>query len=155
MMAFSTPPSGFAVVASAVHGNLGRGYVPSAQFSWPCADGASRGRDLPIGGDGYDLLGIAGAFYLAPYLLFEIILRGEPDWLRNPRSGLLAGGIVVLVLAAQQLGIFGLANEVTVLQLPAAIAGMAGAVFLLQRFPKNALLTRIGYYSYTISLLSG
>jgi peptidoglycan/LPS O-acetylase OafA/YrhL len=68
--------------------------------------------------------------------------------LRNPRSGLLAGGIVVLVLAAQQLGIFGLANEVTVLQLPAAIAGMAGVVFLLQRFPKNALLTRIGYYSY-------
>jgi peptidoglycan/LPS O-acetylase OafA/YrhL len=72
--------------------------------------------------------------------------------LRNPRSGLLAGGIVVLVLAAQQLGIFGLANEVTVLQLPAAIAGMAGVVFLLQRFPKNALLTRIGYYSYTIYL---
>ena len=40
----------------------------------------------------------------------------------------------------------------TVLQLPAAIAGMAGVVFLLQRFPKNALLTRIGYYSYTIYL---
>lgn len=96
--------------------------------------------------------GIAGAFYLAPYFLFEIILRGEPDWLRNPTSGLLAGGIVVLILAAQQLGIFGLANEVTVLQLPAAIAGMAGVVFLLQRFPKNALLTRIGYYSYTIYL---
>ena len=96
--------------------------------------------------------GIAGAFYLAPYFLFGIILRGEPDWLRNPTSGLLAGGIVVLILAAQQLGIFGLANEVTVLQLPAAIAGMAGVVFLLQRFPKNALLTRIGYYSYTIYL---
>jgi glucans biosynthesis protein C len=96
--------------------------------------------------------GIAGAFYLAPYFLFGIILRGQLEWLRNPTSGLLAGGIVVLVLAAQQLGIFGLANEVTVLQLPAAIAGMAGVVFLLQRFPKNALLARIGHYSYTIYL---
>jgi glucans biosynthesis protein C len=96
--------------------------------------------------------GIAGAFYLAPYFLFGIILRGQPDRLRNPTSGLLAGGIVALVLTAQQLGNFGLANEVTVLQLSPAIAGMAGVVFLLQRFPKNELLARIGHYSYTIYL---
>jgi glucan biosynthesis protein C len=96
--------------------------------------------------------GTAGAFYLAPYFLFGIILREQPRWLRDPQAGVLALGIVVVVLTSQQFGLFGLANEVSVLQLPAAIAGMAGVVFLLQRFPRNALLARIGHYSYTIYL---
>lgn len=96
--------------------------------------------------------GVAGAFYLAPYFLFGTLLRDRPEWLRDPQSGVMALGIIVIVLAAQQFGMFGLTNEVTLLQLPAAIAGMAGVVFLLQRFPKNALLARIGSYSYTVYL---
>ncbi|HEY4044843.1 MAG TPA: acyltransferase [Rhodopila sp.] len=96
--------------------------------------------------------GAAGALYLAPYFLFGIILRERPEWLRDPQSGWLAAGIIVVVLTSQQVGMFGFANAVTVLQLPAAIAGMAGVVFLLQRFPRNALFARIGYYSYTIYL---
>ena len=96
--------------------------------------------------------GTAGAFYLAPYFLFGIILRERPEWLRNPQSGLLAAGIIVVVLTSQQLGMLGLTTGVTVLQLPAAVAGMAGVVFLLQRFPRNALLARVGTYSYAIYL---
>lgn len=96
--------------------------------------------------------GLAGAFYLAPYFLFGIILRGQPEWLYDRRSGVLALGIIVIVLTSQQLGMLGLTTPVTLLQLPAAIAGMAGIVFLLQRFPRYELLSRIGYYSYTIYL---
>jgi glucans biosynthesis protein C len=96
--------------------------------------------------------GIAGAFYLTPYFLFGIILRERPEWLRDPQSGLLALGIILIVLTSQQLGLLGIAKDITVLQLPAAIAGMAGVVFLLQRFTKNALLAAIGHYSYTIYL---
>ncbi len=96
--------------------------------------------------------GLAGSFYLAPYFLFGIILRDRPEWLRDPRSGVLAFGIVATVLTSQQLGMFGIINPVTLLQLPAALAGMAGVVLLLQRFPKYAPLARIGRYSYTIYL---
>jgi peptidoglycan/LPS O-acetylase OafA/YrhL len=96
--------------------------------------------------------GIAGALYLAPYFLFGVILRQHPEWLRDPQVGMLALGIVVIVLTSQQLGLFGLTSGVTLLQLPAAIAGMAGVVFLLQRFPADPLLSRIGRYSYTIYL---
>jgi peptidoglycan/LPS O-acetylase OafA/YrhL len=96
--------------------------------------------------------GTAGAFYLAPYFFFGIILRERPEWLRDPRAGVLAFGIIVIVLTSQQFGMFGITNTVTLLQLPAAIAGMAGVVLLLQRFPRYALLSRVGHYSYTIYL---
>lgn len=96
--------------------------------------------------------GLTGAFYLAPYFLFGIILRERPQWLQDPRSGVLAAGIIIIVLTSQQLGLFGLAMEITSLQLPAAVAGMAGVVFLLQRFPNSVLLAGIGRYSYTIYL---
>lgn len=96
--------------------------------------------------------GIAGALYLAPYFLFGILLRDHPGCLRDPRSGTLALGVIATVLTSQQLGLFGLFNEVTLLQMPAAIAGMAGVVFLLQRFPSNTVLASIGQYSYTIYL---
>lgn len=97
-------------------------------------------------------LGLAGSLYLAPYFLFGIILREHPQWLRNPQSGILALGIMLIVLTSQQLGLFGLIDAVTLLQMPAALAGMACVVFLLQRFPNNAVLAHIGYYSYTIYL---
>jgi glucan biosynthesis protein C len=93
-----------------------------------------------------------GALYLAPYFLFGILLREQPAWLQDRRSGQLASGVVLIVLTAQQLGLFGLADGVTVLQLPAALAGMAGVVSLLQLTPRNALLAAIGGYSYTIYL---
>lgn len=93
-----------------------------------------------------------GAFYLAPYFLFGMILRENPAWLRDRSVGWLALGIVAVVLTCQQLGLAGLMAPLTVLQLPAALAGMAGVVFLLQRFPRSALLASIGVYSYTIYL---
>jgi glucan biosynthesis protein C len=93
-----------------------------------------------------------GAIYLAPYFLFGILLREQPGWLCDRRSGTLAIGIIIIVLTAQQLGLYGLTNEVTLLQLPAALAGMAGVVFLLQRMPNNPVLAVIGGYSYTIYL---
>ena len=96
--------------------------------------------------------GIPGAFYLAPYFLFGIVLREHPAWLQDRQTGLLALGVVLIVLLSQQCGMFALTNEVTLLQMPAAMAGMAGVVFLLQRFPQNPLLAHIGTYSYTIYL---
>lgn len=95
---------------------------------------------------------VAGALYLAPYFLFGIILRQHPDWLRDRRIGTAALAVVAIILTSQQLGLFGLTNEVTLLQLPAALAGMAFVVFLLQRMPPNPLLAAIGSYSYTIYL---
>lgn len=99
-----------------------------------------------------DFFGVPGAIYLAPYFLFGIIVRERPDWLLDRQFGFMALGIIVIVLTSQQLGLYGLTDGVTLLQLPAALAGMAGVVFLLQRFPRNVLLARIGSYSYTIYL---
>jgi peptidoglycan/LPS O-acetylase OafA/YrhL len=95
---------------------------------------------------------IDGVFYLAPYFLFGIILRENPAWLRDPSIGWLALGVVVIVLTSQQLGLNGLMERITLRQLPAALAGMAGVVFLLQRFPGNRLLATIGGFSYAIYL---
>jgi len=95
---------------------------------------------------------LAGAIYLAPYFLFGIILREHPEWLRHRAAGMMALGIVVIVLSSQQLGLLHVTNPVTELQLPAALAGMAGVVFLLQRFPRSTLLAAVGGYSYTIYL---
>ena len=93
-----------------------------------------------------------GAFYLAPYFLFGMILRENPAWLRDRSAGWMALGIVAIVLTCQQLGLAELMVPVTALQLPAALAGMSGVVFLLQRFPRSRLLAAIGTYSYTIYL---
>jgi peptidoglycan/LPS O-acetylase OafA/YrhL len=93
-----------------------------------------------------------GAFYLAPYFLFGMILRENPAWLRDRSFGWMALGIVAIVLSCQQLGLAALMVPVTALQLPAALAGMAAVVFLLQRFPRSRLLAGIGTYSYTIYL---
>lgn len=104
------------------------------------------GEPMPI------FFGVSGALYLAPYFLFGTLLRDYPAWLRDKQFGALAFGIMIIVLASQQLGLLGLTVPVSVLQLPAAMCGMAGVVVLLQRFPENALLARIGSYSYTIYL---
>jgi peptidoglycan/LPS O-acetylase OafA/YrhL len=107
---------------------------------------AQAGVDLP------NFFSFYGIFYLGPYFLFGILLREHPEWLRDRRAGIFALGVVVIVLSAQQFGLFGLTVGVNLLQLPAAVAGMAGVVFLLQLMPQNAFLAAIGGYSYTIYL---
>nr|WP_294512572.1 acyltransferase [uncultured Rhodopila sp.] len=93
-----------------------------------------------------------GTFYLAPYFLFGMILRENPEWLGDRSAGWMALGVVTIILGCQQLGLQGLMAPVTALELPAALAGMAGVLFLLQRFPETPLLAVIGGYSYTIYL---
>jgi peptidoglycan/LPS O-acetylase OafA/YrhL len=95
---------------------------------------------------------VNGAFYLAPYFLFGMILRENPAWLHDRSVGWMALGIVAVVLTCQQLGLYGLMVPVTALQLPAALAGMSGVVFLLQRFPRSVPMAAIGTFSYTIYL---
>lgn len=94
------------------------------------------------------LYSIGGAIYLVPYFLFGIILRERPEWLRDRRVGAVALGIIVIVLTTQQFGLLGWAPEMSELELPAAVAGMAGVVFFLQRVPQNVLLAAVGRYSY-------
>jgi peptidoglycan/LPS O-acetylase OafA/YrhL len=95
---------------------------------------------------------LINTLYLLPHFLFGMLLRENPGILRDRQWGTAALWVVGIVLVAQQLGMNGLGNEVTLLQLPAAIAGMACTVFLLQRLPINKVLAWIGTYSYTIYL---
>jgi peptidoglycan/LPS O-acetylase OafA/YrhL len=95
---------------------------------------------------------VVNTLYLAPHFLFGMILREHQGWLRERQWGTTALWMIGIVLTAQQLGMNGLANEVTLMQLPAAIVGMACVVFLMQRLPSNKLLASIGVYSYTIYL---
>jgi peptidoglycan/LPS O-acetylase OafA/YrhL len=97
-------------------------------------------------------LSLSDALRLTPYFLFGILLRERGEWVRDPRIGRFALGIVAIVLISQQFAMNGLANEISRLQLPAVIAGMAGAVFLVQRLPQTPLLEIVGNYSYTIFL---
>lgn len=101
-------------------------------------------------------LSLSDAVRLAPYFLFGILLRERGEALRDsklgPKLGLYALGIVAIVLASQQFGMNGWGNEISRTQMPAVLAGMAGAAFLFQRLPRNPLLETVGGYSYTIFL---
>ncbi len=103
-----------------------------------------------------ELLSLSDAIRLAPYFLFGILMRERGEALRDPelgpKLGLYALGIVAIVLAGQQFGMNGWGNEISRTQMPAVLAGMAGAAFLFQRLPRNAVLEAIGGYSYTIFL---
>jgi glucans biosynthesis protein C len=108
-----------------------------------------------LGQAGFDItefFSIAGAVYLLPHFLFGVLLRERADLLQDRSVGLLALGIVAVVLTAQQLGLNGVTPELPAMQLSAVVAGMAMVVFLLQRFPDNAFLAGIGRYAYTIYL---
>ena len=98
------------------------------------------------------LFSLSDAIRLAPYFLFGMLLRERGYWLRDPRIGLYAAGIVAIVLISQQFAMLGLANDINRKQMPAVLAGMAGAVFLFQRLPRITALETIGGYSYTIFL---
>ncbi len=95
---------------------------------------------------------ISDAIRLTPYFLFGILLRERGEWLCDPKVGLFALGIVAVVLTSQQLAMNGLANEMSRTQMPAVLAGMAGATFLFQRLPRTLVLESIGRYSYPIFL---
>ena len=101
-------------------------------------------------------LSLSDAIRLAPYFLFGILLRERGEALRDPelgpKLGLYALGIVAIVLAGQQFGMNGWGNEISRTQMPAVLAGMAGAAFLFQRLPRSAVLETVGGYSYTIFL---
>ncbi|HET6605146.1 MAG TPA: acyltransferase [Rhodopila sp.] len=99
-----------------------------------------------------DFFSFGGAIYLMPYFFFGIVLREQAKVLLTDQIAGIALGIVIIVLITQQFYLNGLANEITLMQLPAALAGMAGVAFLLRRFPRNAQLAAIGRYSYTIYL---
>ena len=97
-------------------------------------------------------LSLADAVRLAPYFLFGVILRERGEWLRDPRVGLFALAVVAIVLTSQQFAMQGFANEISRTEMPAVLAGMAGAAFLFQRLPRSPVLEAIGAYSYTIFL---
>ena len=103
-----------------------------------------------------EFLSLSDAIRLAPYFLFGILLREHGEALRDPRLGpklgLYALGIVACVLASQQFGMNGWGAEISRTQMPAVLAGMAGAAFLFQRLPRNAVLETVGGYSYAIFL---
>ena len=97
-------------------------------------------------------LSLADAVRLTPYFLFGVILRERGEWLRDSKVGLFALAVVAIVLTSQQFAMQGLANEISRTEMPAVLAGMAGAAFLFQRLPQNPVLEAIGAYSYTIFL---
>ncbi|HQT76732.1 MAG TPA: acyltransferase [Rhodopila sp.] len=99
-----------------------------------------------------DFFSIGGAIYLAPYFVFGVLLREKGHLLRDRDVGVLALGIVLIVLVSQQFALNGLAHQLSIMQLSPAIAGMAAVVVLLQRVPQNASLAAIGRFSYTIYL---
>jgi glucans biosynthesis protein C len=92
------------------------------------------------------------SLYLLPHFIFGMLLRENPSWLRDRRTGTIALGVAGIVFVGQQLGMLGLAQEIGLLTLPSFVAGMAGTLFLLQRLPSNQLLATIGTYSYSIYL---
>jgi glucans biosynthesis protein C len=104
--------------------------------------------DLPV----TEFFSFRHALYIGPYFLFGMLLREHETWLHDRAWGTAALLIVLMVMTAQQLGMNGLGNELTLFELSTAIAGMAGVVFLLQRMPSNKLLAAIGVYSYPIYL---
>lgn len=93
-----------------------------------------------------------GAFYLAPYFLFGMILRVERGLLY--RQDLLAPAIwiVVIVMVSQQATNFNLATPIARTSLPAALCGCAAAYAMLKRCPRIVFLERIGAYSFSIYL---
>ncbi len=107
---------------------------------------AQAGVELPT------FFSLYGVCYLGPYFLFGIILRERHMLLNNRQVGSVALGVVVIVLLAQQLGLWGVTVGVDLVQLPAALAGMGFVFILLQRFPRIGMLAAIGEYSYTIYL---
>lgn len=93
-----------------------------------------------------------GAFYLAPYFLFGMILRVEPTLLR--RQDLVAPSIwiVAIVLLMQQATFLSIAIPIATTSLPAALCGCAGAYLMLMRCPRVAIFETIGRYSFSIYL---
>jgi len=93
-----------------------------------------------------------GAFYLAPFFLFGMILRIESAILQSRELLRIATGFVIIVMLLQQAAILGAGSPILRTSLPAAVCGFGAAFLLLARCPRIALFEAIGGYSYTIYL---
>ena len=93
-----------------------------------------------------------GAFYLAPFFLFGMVLREERTLLDNPKSLRAALWLVAVVMLVQQAGALGEANPLDRNSLAAVLCGCSAAYALFVLCPRISFLERIGTYSYTIYL---
>lgn len=107
-------------------------------------------RSFPLTG----FFSINGAFYLAPFFLFGMILREERALLANPNSLRAALWIVAVVMLVQQAGALGLgqANPIDRTSLPAVLCGCGAAYALFVLCPRVLILETVGTFSYTIYL---
>lgn len=96
-----------------------------------------------------------GAFYLAPYFLFGMILRLQPGFLERRELLAPALWIVAIVMLLQQATTFEGGLQIARTSVPAALCGCAAAYFMIVRCPRIAVFERIGSYSYTIYLWHG
>jgi peptidoglycan/LPS O-acetylase OafA/YrhL len=93
-----------------------------------------------------------GAFYLAPFFLFGMILREERTLLESPKSLRAALWLVGVVMLVQQAGALGEANPLDGTSLAAVLCGCSAAYALLVLCPRITSVEKIGTYSYTIYL---
>lgn len=99
-----------------------------------------------------DFLSINGAFYLAPFFLFGMVLRLEDALLQRDDLVTLAAWLVGTVLLVNQAVVLLHGEPIIKTSLPAAVCGIGGSYLLLARCPKVRLFDQVGSYSYTIYL---
>ena len=99
-----------------------------------------------------ELLSLNGALYLAPFFLFGMILREEPDLLRKQSALSIALATAAIVMLAQQACLLGFGPLLSRVSLPAFLCGCSAAYLLLVLCPRIAIFEAIGGYSYTIYL---
>jgi len=99
-----------------------------------------------------DGFSIGGAIYLAPYFVFGILLRQNPELVTGAEWRVLALGVLLLVMSAKALGAYGYTLDIPTSSLFAVICGCAAVLLLMQRMPHVPALATIGTFSYTIYL---
>lgn len=100
----------------------------------------------------FDGFSIGGAVYLAPYFIFGILMRQNPDLIAAAEWRVLALGVLLLVMSAKALGAYGYTLDIPTSSLFAVICGCAAVLLLMQRMPHVPALATIGTFSYTIYL---
>lgn len=97
-------------------------------------------------------LSFNGALYLAPFFLFGMLLRAQPEILQRRQLVVLACWMGAIVLVLSQMAGVGSGVPISRTSLPAALCGLAGSFAMLARCPRVALLEPVGRCSYTIYL---
>jgi glucans biosynthesis protein C len=97
-------------------------------------------------------MSLDGAFYLAPFFCFGMIVRIEPVLLRSRLVLVLAIGCAAIILSFQQLGLWAVTETIDRRSFAAALCGASAAVIALVGMPRIAVLEQIGVSSYTIFL---